>query len=284
MPTIVTTPFETLNAYNFVKRFREAGEKLYVAIGGTSVWPDELNPPTPLKTQQEIEDFWNDMIGMQRAQIADLELMVPRVNWVVGMTTLETFDKTDPNAFATDFYIVNSLNEVFQVTNVDTPGAATVTEPQGHNTGVEIDTGDGYGYTFLFTISLQDAQFRLSDNWFPVPILSEIDAEQIANGDVDAYKVLGAKFAFMRVKLDDSATVDGLPDITYRQIAVIANPHIWDGINPTIPATADHYTVSNMPAGFTFSDYSGQLLHIENRPPIVRIAGQFEETNLIFDF
>lgn len=284
MPTIVTTPFEVLNAHSFVERFRGAGEELYIAIGREAVWPDELNPPTPIKTQEEIETFWDAMVGMQKCQIADIELVVPRVDWEIGMTDLVTFDKTDPNAFSTNFYIVNSELNVYQITNVVTPGALTATEPTGIPAlGVTIDL-DGYSYKYLFTISLQDAVFRLNDSWIPVPVLIEIESNQTLYGDEDAYKTLGAKFAYIRVKLDDSTTPDGLPDVTYRQISIIANPQIWDGINPFVDATADHYTVSAMPVGFTFVDYSGQLLHIENRPPIVRIAGQFEETNLIFDF
>ena len=72
MSTIVTTAFEVFNAYNFIRRFRDPTENLYVAIGKEAAWPDEQNPPIPLKTQQEVEDFWDNMVGMQKVQLTDL--------------------------------------------------------------------------------------------------------------------------------------------------------------------------------------------------------------------
>lgn len=279
MSTIVTTPMEIFNAYSFVKRLRDGSDIVYVAIGREAAWPDDLNPPVPVKTQEEIENFWDGVVGMQRVQIADLELMVPRIQWAAGLTTLELFDKTDAAAFSTNFYVVNQDFEVYQVTTVpvDTVLNPTVTEPSGHNSGAEILTGDGYGYTYLFTVSLQDVEFRVNDDWIPVPILAEIvvGSDQDLYGDKEAYKTLGAKYAYLRMRLLDSGSA-GLPDITYRQIAIIVNPLLAT----TSPATATVVDHAVTPLQL----YSGDLVHLENRPPIIRISGQFEETNLIFDF
>ena len=52
MSSITTTNMRILNALNLKNE-----DNIYLAVGKTSVWADENDPPTPLVTQTEIEEL-----------------------------------------------------------------------------------------------------------------------------------------------------------------------------------------------------------------------------------
>ena len=257
MSTIVKFNAHTKAAKSFYYDVVTSGNSsLYLGIGRNTAWADDANPPVPVDTKQEETDFWDNLIGIQRVQANDVQLMVPRYDWAAGLTDFVVFDVNDPNAYNTKFYCKNSNNDVYELIAKTNATDATVTEPVG--TGQNISTGDGHTWKYLYSISASDATNLMTVSWMPV-------------SDHNFANKLGARYLVLRAVITDTS----LPvDVQYRQIGAITNPLDSAG-NPVV---ADSEVQANLQL------YSGTVMYIENRTPISRLSGQSETLLIILQF
>lgn len=276
MAAIITTEFRIHNAKNFVDLYNSnpsIANRLYVAIGRgvANPWVDDTLPPAPVDKPEEITDFWTYMNGAQKVATTEIAMAVPRIDWAAGIE-YDLFDATSVTAYADSFYIVNSEFRVYKVASKTGAGITTVTEPLGTNSGAPINTGDGYTWQYLYDISLSDSLNLVNSDWIPVNWGDNQSAEQVLDGDVNAYLTLGARYVLVKAKLLDT----GLPTgIEYRQVGIVSNPLLNDGVTP---ATATIVTKSDLTVE------SGQTVHIENRTPVTRNPGQSEDIKLVIQF
>jgi len=247
---------------------------IYVGIGKSTPWPDELNPPVPLNNIQEMKNFWDNLIGLQKVKLTDISFVAPRINWTAS-TEYYLFDETSETAYNKSFYIMNRNAEVYKCVGKSGIGVLSTIEPTGHNNGATIVLSDGYSWDFMYDISPKDFADMMTNNWMYVNWGDSQSINQGLYGDVNAIFTLGAKYAMMRINLKDTAS-GGLPDTTqYRQVAVIRNPLDQTGL-----ALQSGTTV--LPASLT--PYSGQMLYLENKYAIQRNPGQSEETKIVIIF
>lgn len=276
MSAIITAPFRIRMAKNFVDKYApvSSADNLYLCVGGSTPWTNELQPPAPVNSETERQAFWADILGAHLISKTDIVPVVPRIDWTVN-TEYFTYDPTSQTPWATNFYVMNSQFYVYSVETKAAAGTLSTVEPTGTGINSIVDTGDGYTWRFLYDLSTYDQTNLLSANWLPVnygAMLKETTLQQ-QSGDVNAVDRLFAKYVMLRAKLLDT---DISTAITYRKISIIESPQLAAGGQ----ATATNYVNPSV----EFAANSGTMLYLENIPPVSRKTGQFEEIKIIIEF
>jgi len=239
MASVIIQDQRTIYMEAFLERFLGVTPStMYLGIGRASVWANESIPPAPVNTNDEVTNFFNDIIAAQQVTSNSITPVIRKIVWESG-TEYDLFDDSDDASFTTNFYVVNSEDRVYQV-ETKVISSVTSTEPQGTGSGNPINTGDGYTWRYLYTL----------------------DAVQTSDGDVNAYRTLGVNHILVQSEVSDPLISDSL---TYRQIALLSD--ITDNSDVVLSGSAE--LAANIKE-------SGYVLHIENRTPITRASGQTE--------
>jgi len=144
-------------------------------------------------------------------------------------------------------------------------------------TSQAITTADGYVWTFLYKLELNDIINSTTNDWMPVisgtGVLS--GSEQSNFGDVDAIFTAKCHHGLIHVRLETS---DGFPENDdFRQIGLLRNPELAGGGTKAQSAVyADAVT--------SLEQDSGQLIYLENRRAITRASDQIEDLKLVVEF
>lgn len=328
MPAILTKNLSVINAENFVDSFINGDSNIYMAVGagyqdGDNLsdknlndkqadewerWEDEMNPPTPVDTISEQENFRNHIIGMKKIMINDIMIMVPRVEWKEGSIYTPINKDIKQGTSATNYYCINSNNEVWLCVSTSGSAALKGEEPFYANGVVQngkyvVEFNSGYKWEFLYNITAAMVNNgMLLDNWMPVPfnkhgktneISNSIDASmgtitvggtitgyQKLNGDLNANRTLGAYRVLVTCKLSDEG--DKIPyNSIYRQIGLLVDPtNVSTEGSGALPDRLEGLVY----AASDFDTQSGQLVYLENRRPVLREVSQDETLNLLLIF
>ena len=305
MPAILTNNLSVINAENFVDSFINGDSNVYMAIGRGydeediigdknrdqwEEWTDESNPPTPRDTIAEQNDFRTHIIGIKRVQINNIMLMVPRIDWKAGMIFKPINTASIAGTRATDYFCINSNNEVWMC--ITSPNTVTLenSEPLLSNEKVtinednktyELETTDGYKWRYMYNILAAVVNSgMLLENWMPVPFNKHgvypggmLTEAQDLYGDINANRTLGAYRVLVTATLRDEG--DKIPySAIYRQIGLIVDPR----------DTAGNFLTGDVYADKEFDVLSGELVYLENKSPIHREEGQNETLNLLLVF
>jgi len=183
MTAIVTTPFRVVNAENFKEDV--AGSSVYVGIGKTDVWStatsDLTDATTPFTPQDRIDDLneaYQNMIGMKKIASADVAHIVPRHTWTSG-TTYTAWDSDDSAIYDKAFYIVTSEYKVYKCTS--SPGTQSTVEPTHINSDPTAES-DSYVWKYMYTVSVTDAEKFLTISYLPVRTEPTVSTSTGGNG------------------------------------------------------------------------------------------------------
>ena len=170
------------------------GNRFYVALSKSDDWIGGVVPTVDnsLFSQRQ---FRNKMQAVKRVSAASF--VIPRVNWTLS-TAYNAYD--DSNESQINFYVLNSLFEVFICVEapIDTAGSITLStiEPtkalsvaaHPNNPAKSFKTSDGYIWRYMYKMSAYARATFLSAEWMPVKevgsspsILEEV--EQLALQD-----------------------------------------------------------------------------------------------------
>lgn len=275
---------------------------------GDGQWADDENPPTVTRKPEEVREFWSKSIGAKKVTPANINMVIPRINWVSG-TIYSAIDLTDSTWYsANDYYVMNSSYEVWLCVYSD--GGTSTSEPVFSGSlvtdgiagkeflrdGTEsIYVGaDGYIWKYLYKMTpALIADFLLTD-WMAVPCTDDslwggegsTDDERIQGRD-DSYMILGARHVLIRTDLDAGPDGSGkLPSgLRYRQRGLVKNPCLLKSTpsSALTRATGPIYYQKNTINGNTneLEPFVGDVLYLENRSPIARELNQTEEFKTI---
>lgn len=283
MPAILTSNMSTLAATSFVDMLASGDSNIFLAIGADAShpWENENVPPTPTDTIQDEKAFRQGIIGIKRVSIQNAMLMVPRVNWQVGLS-FNTISETQigPRK-ALDYYCITSGNFVYQCVDKDTDDIYTQVGGEPDLMIADQHTIDGYTWKFLYDVTTQMVnEGMLLDAWMPVPYNKHgvypggtITESQNSYGDKNANWTLGAFRVLLTVELEDE-TPDISYDTEFRQVGLIEAPRDTAG---TL-ISGDTYAASE------FDINSGNLIYLENRKVIKRETGQSELLQVLLCF
>ncbi len=277
-------------------------------------------PPYPSETPQGIEDIWTNMLGAVKIQRTYLDAVVPRKDWgdtrYPDSRTFRVGDLVVTNTMPTNRAPGAEGWLVYRVVDVPDTGMCSITSittkvecnmlggkwtpsvesyiaPSGRgDTEGMVDTGDGYLWEYLYEIPPDVSINRCTNEYIVVPWPDEIEADPARWGysnnltwqQNDYNLIFRIKAVTMRFKayLDSvyfpEASVLG--NKGFRQISIIMNP-LEAKVNPTDPnvkAIKDNYSKTGL------DRHSGEMIYIENRPPIIRSMDQTEEVTIYFEF
>jgi hypothetical protein len=141
----------------------------------------------------------------------------------------------------------------------------------------DIATSDGYVWTFLYKLELNDIINSTTNDWMPVITGTAVLAgsEQADFGDVDSIFTAKCHHGLIHVRLETS---DGFPENDdFRQIGLLRNPELAGG---GTRAQGSVYASANL----DLQSDSGQLIYLENRRAITRASDQIEDLKLVVEF
>ena len=277
-------------------------------------------PPYPIDNAQGMMSVWTDMLGVVKVNQSMLDAVIPRKDWGdIRYTNSRTFNIGEivvtntapfnraPGAAGWMVYRVvdvpgQGVCSIDTITNKEectklggkwTPNVESFIVPSGRgDTEGLVDTGDGYLWEYLYEIPPDVSINRCTNEYIVVPWPEEIKEDPTRWGyqhnltwQQDDY---GLIFRIRAVSIRFKAYFDSLyfpaasilGNTGFRQIALIVNPLLKKS-KPTDAnkkATAQYYTLSDL------ERHSGEMLYIENRPPITRSMDQTEEVSIIFSF
>ena len=265
-------------------------------------WDDETNPPTPTDKIEEQKAFRNLVVGIKRVMVSNIMLMIPRIEWAENRL-FNTIDETAiTGKRATDYYCLNSENNVYQC--MKTPGTLTRagSEPQGYGAYIDdaddeffgmkgiIKTTDGYVWRFLYNVTAAMINGgMLLENWMPVAFnkhgvydvesgnVGTITDYQYSHGDVNANRILGAYRVLISCTLKNEEPIIPYTAI-YRQVGLIVDPKNEDGdfLN------GDLYAPGSLVD--QWDKTSGEIVYFENKRAIKREEGQRETVESLIVF
>ena len=331
MPAILTNNLSVINAENFVDSFINGESNIFMAIGKgwespdsmpddkttpdlVNKWDDEMNPPVPVDSITKQRDFRESILGIKKIMLNDILIMVPRVDWVENriFATKSWDDKVGVRA--TDYYCLNSNNEVwecvhtpedktlgvtvepilpedltklYEVSDTNSPEYKLIGKPY-YAFRESATTTECYWWRYLYTIPVATANKKLLDTWMPVmfnkhgvyPGGTLTEEQKLKNGDLDANRTLGAYRVMISCTLKDEDTI--IPyDTVYRQVGLI--------VDPLSPKSSNENTIQTRLGGNSYDEtqfdiYSGELVYLENKRSIKREQNQEETLNLILVF
>lgn len=323
---IVTSKFRTENLVNFYKLVGDAPDKhsIYTTFGRSEKWSDSENdpgfaPPYPIDNFDGVVDMWTNMMGAAKVSKEMLDAVYPRkdygdmrydnpLTFFIGdvvVVNSTTNNRTDPSRGWMVYRVIDvptqgrcsiqstselSKQECITLGGKWTPSITSVAEPIGE--GDAIDTLDGYVWEYLYTIPIDVAINRCTNEYIVVPFADQLYAEKDKWGYENVLEWYPSSSDLLyRMKVNTlrfRAYMDSLyfPETllanqnTFRQLSLVMNPILKkkDPLDPDVKANDLYVTPDKL------EPHSGEMIYMENRPPVTRTSDQLEEISIIFEF
>lgn len=182
MPSIISKESRLFNAKNFVEAFKETSpDRMYVYIGKTSDWDDELNPDSPVDSVYEKEGIYSDIIALKQINTSDMSYVCPRNTWITG-TVYDYYDDfydihNDINPETTQpfrFYVITDEFKVYKCLD-NNGGVASSSKPTSISNQA-FTTVDGYIWKYMYTLESNEVFNFLTSDFIPVKTLKTTDS------------------------------------------------------------------------------------------------------------
>jgi len=269
MAAIITDQLRILNANSFLEKVTDPSNSYYAFVGlpnpfdYSSTWDE--NPPSPKDSFQQERIVWDNMIALKRIRNEDVKNVVRKIDWISGVIFDRYRDNIDrdntsnqtsaTSLYSSNYYVVNSDFRVYIcLENGEDPenpnGKPSLDEPrftdlEPRSAG---NSGDGYIWKYLYTISAGDVIKFDSTQYIPVPRnwKNNVDVATVRENATD-----GGQLKTVIIK---NRGVDvGQPNTVYSNI-----PINGDGQNATVTIVTNNdskvesVTVSNGGNGYTY--------------------------------
>lgn len=207
MSAIFTKNFGVLNAKKFETYTTGDNANTYIAIGHQAIWPNSDTTPTPVDTANTFYDLWNNLIGLKKLTAADMNLVIPRVDWASGTyyteynQDLQLFAKANTSNVAYDnkFYVRNTSDQVFKCLSNNSSNTSTVMPQIGIDgqlpENAYIVTSDGYKWKYMYTIPAGLKERFFTNEYMPV-VSENIVTNSAVNGRLDIIKITSSGAGF----------------------------------------------------------------------------------------
>lgn len=207
MSSLFTRNFGILNARAFEYYVASNLAKLYLTIGRSQAWANSDTPPTPVESSNSFYGIWNDMVAMKRITAADMNLVIPRVDWTTGTTyveytqDLDLFARANSSNIAYDnkFYVRNTKDQIFKCLFNNGNVASTIM-PEIDLGGQlpenpYVETADGYRWKYMYKIPPGLKEKFFTTNYMPVVVENNV-AQAAVDGRIDILKIVSSGAGF----------------------------------------------------------------------------------------
>ena len=224
---------------------------VYVSLGKQLPWDSGYDIiPAPTESTNDLNDLYRDALFIKRMTNAEASFVVPRIDWVSGITYTQYTDSD--TMFGTNFYVMNKQYKVFKCLS-NNNGTASTYEPEItlSSTSLEepyFETEDGYKWKYLYTLNSLQRQKYLTKRWMPVTKNSFVSAAAI-NGSIDVIEVTNSGNNYV------NGTAQPIINITGDGTGAVLKANVSDGKiqNVVVQNRGSNYTYATL----TFSDISG---------------------------
>lgn len=277
-------------------------------------------PPYPTDSVLGVTDMWTHMMGTVKVLPSMLDAVIPRRDWGdtrhpdpytfrindIVVCNSAPYNATEsgagwlvyrcldvPDTGMCSIASLTDKDECLKLGGKWTPSARSMTPPEGRGDAEgTIEPGDGYVWEYLFEIPPDVSINRCTNEYIVVPWPEELKEDPTRWGYEDNLTWQQDDFGLIyRVKANTirfKAYLDSVyfPEAAlpgnkgFRQISIITNPleakvHPND---PNVKAEKDYYDPEDL------MRHSGEMIYMENRPPIIMAMDQTEEINILFTF
>ena len=194
MPALVTDKFRILNASNFVDSVETSSNSYYITVslpnpsitgfGRTSTW--NTNPPAPIDSISHNSHAGDVVLYGKKISSANIRRIVRRIDWAAGnryemyrddYSILNPSPLTNASRlYDANYYVMNSDYRVYVCIENGSDGTnvkGNISQDEPTFTDLEPsragDSGDGYIWKYLFTISPSDIIKFDSTEYITVP-------------------------------------------------------------------------------------------------------------------
>lgn len=181
---VVCDPFRQgykyfLNGIHFDKYQFLSNEYWFLGIGKSTPWKDsfdnntDTSPPTNLDSVESKINFSRNMLAAKRIFPADVSMIVPRINWEANRVYTQYDDKVDlfDDVNPANFYVLVENRRVYKCIFNKNDSVSTVA-PTHTDTAIR-EVADGYKWKFLFTLTEDNEENFLLDDFIPVEYLND---------------------------------------------------------------------------------------------------------------
>ena len=228
MAAIITNKFRINNAEQFVESFSEASPTAYyLFIGRPQAWSTDVDvqgnsinegtdttPPTPNDDISTEYYSYDELLGAKKISTSDISNVIQRRTWTTG-TTYDMYEHNisssnaansgATNIFDSNFYVINSANNVYKV--IENDGATTSTvEPTATSTAI-FSTADGYRWKYMYALTTSEATNFTTTDFIPVSTDSTVSAAAV-DGALDTILVVAGGSGYT---LSSGTTITSIP-------------------------------------------------------------------------
>ena len=281
-----------------------------------------FSPPYPVDDVEGIEDMWTHMMGSVKVYKSMLDAITPRKDWgdirypnprnfqvgEIVVSNSAPYNRTDagsgwmvyrcvdiPDTGTCSIYELTNKEECMKLGGKWTSSIDSMIPPSGTRDtegGEIINLGDGYLWEYLYEIPPDVSINRCTNEYIVVPWPDEVKADPERWGYQNNLSWQTGDYGVVfRVKANTirfKAFLDSVyfPKFSlpgnngFRQISIISNPLEKRVIpsDPNVKAIKEYYDAVDL------DRHSGEMIYMENRPPVIRAMDQTEEINIIFEF
>ena len=178
---------------------------VYAVIGKQIAWTNENSPPAVLDDDNSINDYYRDAIFAKQLSFDDASFVVSRINWETG-TVYNTYESN------TNFYVLTTKDQVFKCLD-NNFGEQSTDEPEItlSSTSLEepyIETGDGYKWKYMYSLTSTQKRKFLTDDWLPVTYNKFVRNSAIG-GSIDIVKIQNSGNSYANGPTQSIITVTG---------------------------------------------------------------------------
>ncbi len=197
---IFTKDFGVLNAINFERLTTGSFANCYIAIGQQTEWANSDTAAAPVDTANTFYQFWNNLIGMKKITAADMNLVIPRVDWTTNTvyvaysqdTQMFAKGNTANIAYDNKFYVRNTNDQIFKCLFNNASANSTIM-PEISLDGqlpenAFIETSDGYKWKYMYSIPAGLKEKFFTSQYMPV-VSETIVTNNAVDGRLDIIKI-----------------------------------------------------------------------------------------------
>jgi len=226
---------------------------IFAAVGKQTPWNVGTEvAPTPGQSIRQLNSYYDRSVVAKRISQENASFVVPRVNWTAN--TLYTFAACGLCPAGTPFYVLNSKDQVFKCL-WNNGGTNSNTEPQLSLSSTSLEepffkTDDGYKWKYLYTLTSQQKQKFLTQDYMPV-VYNKFVRTAAVNRSIDIVRITNSGNNYVDGSTQDIITISG--DGTGAILkANVANGKIIDIV---VQDRGKDYTKANL----AFADVSGGI-------------------------
>lgn len=192
---LATNRFKLTLAQEYVSRVENSNgaSGLFAFIGKSNPWiGSDANIADPTNASEKVVDSYQEMVCGKKIGGGGIKLMAPRHDWGAG-TVYTPWNHTDSKIFSKNFFSVVNAAAYYHVFKCldNNSNAASQVPPTFSDTSAEDEfyqTGDGYVWKYMYSISKEDWNSFATRDFIPVIPNSNVTSNAVS-GSIDIIKV-----------------------------------------------------------------------------------------------